>query len=210
MKIDEIIQHERDLLNSSSNIRKSFFAQIDLRDANRVWFSIGNRLTNGKYKVDDVLKEPVTQILKWCIMDQSFSGDLQKGLLLSGEIGCGKTLTLKIFVEFMKYANKIVASYSAIEIVEIFKSKEGKDRLFVSPLFIDDLGTEQTEINNYGTKEAPIYEIFNRRYLDRRFLMFITTNLKPSQMEERYGDRVRDRIKEMFNIMPIKGNSRRK
>lgn len=110
----------------------------------------------------------------------------------------------------MKYAGKIVASYSAIEIVEIFRSKDGKDRLFVSPLFIDDVGTEQVEINNFGTKELPIYEIFNRRYLDRRFLMFITTNLKPSQMEERYGDRVRDRIKEMFNVIQIKGESRRK
>lgn len=208
--INEIIEHEQALLASSANIRKSFKVFSDLDSCKKVWCAIGNRLTNGRYEVDENLKEPITEILKWCIMDESFKGDLQKGLLLSGEIGCGKTLTLKIFVEFMKYANKIVAQYSAIEIVEIFKSKEGKDRLFVSPLFIDDLGTEQVEINNYGTKEAPIYEIFNRRYLDRRFLMFITTNLKPSQMEERYGDRVRDRIKEMFNVMPIKGESRRK
>jgi len=210
MKIDDIIKHEQDLLKSSSNIRKSFFAKVDLDNAKRVWFAIGNRLTDGKYIVDDHLKTPIVEILKWCIMDESFNGDLQKGLLLSGKIGCGKTLTLKIFVEFMKYANKIVASYSAIEVVEIFKSRVGKDRLFVSPLFIDDLGTEEKEINNFGTKEKPIYEIFNRRYLDRKFLMFITTNLGPSKMELRYGDRVRDRIKEMFNVMPIDGESRRK
>lgn len=208
--INEILRAEEELLKSASNIRKSFFVASDLDSSKKVWFAIGNRLTNGNYKVDENLKEPITQILKWCIMDKSFNGDLQKGLLLSGDIGCGKTLTLKIFVEFMKYANKIVASYSAIEIVEIFKSKDGKDRLFVSPLFIDDLGTEQTEINNFGTKEAPIYEIFNRRYLDRRFLMFITTNLTPSVMEDRYGDRVRDRIKEMFNVIVLKGDSRRK
>lgn len=210
MKINEIIKHEQDLLKSSSNIRKSFLAKVDLDNAKRVWFAIGNRLTDGNYIVDGHLKAPIVEILKWCIMDESFNGDLQKGLLLSGKIGCGKTLTLKIFVEFMKYANKIVASYSAIEVVEIFKSKIGKDRLFVSPLFIDDLGTEEKEINNFGTKEKPIYEIFNRRYLDRRFLMFITTNLGPSKMELRYGDRVRDRIKEMFNVMPIEGESRRK
>ena len=148
--ISEILKHEQELLQSSANIRKSFVTLSDLDSSKKVWFAIGNRLTDGKYKVDENLKEPITEILKWCIMDTTFKGDLQKGLLLSGEIGCGKTLTLKVFVEFMEYASKIVASYSAIEIVEIFRTREGKDRLFVSPLFIDDLGTEQTEINNFG------------------------------------------------------------
>lgn len=209
MKLNEILENEKCLLNETLNIRKSFVVRVSMDDAKKIWVAIGNRLTGGKYKIDEETKLIVLEILKWCLMDETFKGDLQKGLWLSGAIGCGKTLTLKIFVEFMGYAHKIVGQYSAIQIIELWKSKNSKERLFVSPIFIDDLGTEQTEINNYGTKELPIYEIFNRRYLERKFLMFITTNLNPSRIEERYGDRVRDRIKEIFNIMPMIGSSRR-
>jgi len=213
LDINKIIIQERILIKETHAIRKKFYANTTLNEAKKLWMILGNRVLadpKAKYTVDNQNKAVITEIIKWIIMDKSFKGDLNKGIWLSGDIGTGKTMILKILCEFMMYADKIVAQYSALDVNNIFEERSPeKNRLFVSPLFIDDLGTEQPVINVYGTHTRPIYELLNKRYLDRRFLMFVTTNLSPAQIEERYGDRIRNRVKEMFNVMRMQGESRR-
>ncbi|RUT78013.1 hypothetical protein [Ancylomarina longa] len=159
------------------------------------------------------IKEYIIDGYKYAVdmdLEKFFKGNLNKGIRLFGEVGTGKIMILKILCEFMLHANKIIAQYSACYVNNIFERRlTKKERLLVSPLFIDDIGTEQPQINVFGTIKQPIYEILNQRYLDKRFLMFVTTNLSPSQIEERYGDRVRNRLKEMFNVMSMQGESRR-
>jgi DNA replication protein DnaC len=40
--------------------------------------------------------------------------------------------------------------------------------------------------------------------------MFVSTNLGPVKVGNRYGARIRDRVREMFNIYSLKGESWRK
>jgi len=80
-------------------------------------------------------------------------------------------------------------------------------------LGIDDLGTEPLVVKNYGNDVSPIVELLSKRYNHRRFTI-ITTNLTVKkgengvdvdELQEVYGDRTFDRIKEMFNEMNYDG-----
>lgn len=210
MNIREILLHEDELRKNALGRRKKFFCSTSLDNAKRIWYAIGQRLTQNKYVVDESNKETVIEVLKWLIMDESFKGDLHRGIWIIGEKGTGKSLTMEIFIEMLRHANKIVANYTSLQIVRIFEEGLPKDRLFVSPLYIDDLGTEQPEVKVFGTPVMPVYEVLNERYASKRFMTFVTSNLDPGQIKERYGDRISDRIREMFNVMVMTGESRRK
>lgn len=215
MKLKEILEKEKGIIDESIKARWRFRAKFNYSDSLIIWQAIGDRIikstkgNNHKYIIDENTRPIVSEVIKWAIMDYSCKLELNKGILILGNIGSGKTLIMRIFVEFMRYSEKIIATYSAIEIVDIFKSGAYRDRLFISPLFIDDIGTEQVEIVNYGTKEMPLHDIISRRYLNNRLMMFATSNLSASKINERYGDRIKDRFKDMFNIIKLKGETRR-
>jgi DNA replication protein DnaC len=57
------------------------------------------------------------------------------------------------------------------------------------------MGLEPTEILDYGNAINPVIEIMEQRYKQQLFT-FITTNLTPSQIREKYGDRIADRFNE--------------
>ena len=210
MNVKEILEKEKELAKNGLDRRKKFFCNITINQAKNAWLAIGKRITGKEYVIDNDNKELVTQIIKWLIMDESFNGSLHKGIWIIGEKGTGKSLIMEIFIEMLRYANKIVANYTSLQIVRIFEESLPKDRLFVSPLYIDDLGTEQPEVKVFGTVVLPVYEVLNERYSSKKFMTFVTSNLDPSQVKQRYGDRISDRIREMFNVLVLSGKSRRK
>ena len=57
-----------------------------------------------------------------------------------------------------------------------------------------------------------LYEVPRKMNGDKSNYLFthFTTNLSPEMLKENYGERVVDRIKEMFNIVTFYGKSRRK
>ncbi len=63
-------------------------------------------------------------------------------------------------------------------------------------LAIDDLGTEPTEVQEYGNRMNPVIDLFYKRY-DMQLFTIITTNLLPDEIRKKYGDRVADRLNEM-------------
>jgi DNA replication protein DnaC len=67
-------------------------------------------------------------------------------------------------------------------------------------LCIDDVGLEPTEVLDYGNSINPVIEILEHRYRQQLFT-FITTNLTPKQIREKYGDRVADRFNEMMRCI---------
>ena len=74
----------------------------------------------------------------------------------------------------------------------------------------DDLGAER-EASNYG-KEDIFIRILEFRYEEfkhREIKTFITTNYTLQDVKKRYGIRVYDRFKEMFNFIELDGESRR-
>ena len=83
----------------------------------------------------------------------------------------------------------------------IFQSKN-LSSFYKNRLIIDDLGVENKAFNSYELLEQLLFE--RHRY---EALTFITTNISMTNVLERYGSRIADRIPQMCNIITWKGES---
>lgn len=132
--------------------------------------------------------------------------DLNKGILLLGPIGCGKTTMMQLFqlLSFREQRYRIIPTKkiafefqaSGYEVIH----RIGKS---TAPICLDDLGLEQS-IKFYGNDCNTIAEILLQRYEMYRqegVLTHATTNLTSSELENLYGNRVRSRMREMFNLV---------
>lgn len=75
-------------------------------------------------------------------------------------------------------------------------------------LGIDDLGTEPKVEMSYGSVTTPVSDLLEYRY-SRQLFTVVSTNLPPSQIKERYGLRIADRCREMFQNIVFRGESYR-
>lgn len=148
-----------------------------------------------------------------------------KGVLIVGSFGNGKTSTMKVFEKIFKGIPGIgFKSFSANEVVVKFeKCSSDEDRNeFESLMYkgirnFDDVKTERIA-SNYG-KVNLFKDIIEERY-NRNSKTHITCNFKEgyqgnvemalAEFGEKYGARVDDRMFEMFNIIVFKGKSFRK
>lgn len=152
----------------------------------------------------------------------SISGlDPNKGLMLIGNIGCGKTTLMKVFSDSIN-PFRIV---SCREVAEAWK-RDGDISKYCSLLKMnafspspfgirdigicfDDLGIEN-KTKNYGDEVNAMEEVILNWYDRKRFnRIHITTNLNPDEIEQKYGKRVRSRMREMFNQVVVEGGDRR-
>lgn len=138
--------------------------------------------------------------------------NLSKGILLAGPIGCGKTTIMTLMrlfqqpekrflfkscrdlsFEFIEHGYTVVQKYSTLS----FKNHEQLAYCF------DDLGTENN-LKFYGNECNIMAEVLLSRYdlfVNRKLLTHITTNLSASEIEQMYGNRVRSRMRELFNLI---------
>ena len=75
-------------------------------------------------------------------------------------------------------------------------------------LGIDDLGTEPLEVLDYGNVLNPVVDLLMKRY-DEQLFTLITTNLRPQEIREKYGERMADRFNEMMEKIIYKNVSYR-
>lgn len=149
----------------------------------------------------------------------------EKGLLIIGNFGNGKTSTMKVFEKIFKGISGIgFKGFSANEVVTMFeKCNNDVDRtefeksMWRGTRYFDDLKTEKIA-SNYG-KVNLFKEIIEERY-NRKSKTYVTCNFKKDfpndlnaaldEFEDKYESRVYDRLFEMFNIIEFKGKSFRK
>lgn len=145
--------------------------------------------------------------------DSRYSGDLKKGLLIQGNVGCGKTSMLEYFRKSQrKYSivtcSKLSYEYKTIGVHVVAHYGKNHDNWQDVGVCFDDLGMEP-EMGNYGDKLNIMTEVLLRRYETRAKNTILTTNLTLEQIEAGYGKRVADRMKEMFNQVALPGGSLR-
>lgn len=75
-------------------------------------------------------------------------------------------------------------------------------------LIIDDMGIEPSVVKNFGTEITPLTDIIYARY-DRMAMTIITSNLDDESITERYGERVSDRLNEIFERLNYENKSYR-
>lgn len=152
--------------------------------------------------------------------------DLRKGILLSGTVGTGKTSLMRLFganqrqVFMIKSAAEVASNWlsggeEAISaLYNLHKLPVNDVDNFYHPyaaLCLDDCGTEDVK-NHFGNKVNVIGQIIERRYFNGATgrMFHITTNLNSTQMKEFYGPRVISRLREIMNVIELKGEDRRK
>lgn len=148
------------------------------------------------------------------------------GLMLQGSTGNGKTTMARSVARVIEWLTerelgrraRIQAKFiTAREVCELCIARERrKDKddefreLFRDPLLvIDDLGDEPKEVLVYGMPNRPVADLLAKRY-DLRLMTVTTTNLTGKMLEEKYGERTYDRIRQMFQGIPFEGASFRK
>lgn len=184
------------------------------------------------WAVDEVLAPVFDLLCAYFTKDQAFEADgmdLNKGLLLVGPVGCGKTTLLRLLMRNPRQGFGVV---SCRQVAGRYQA-EGADGLavyeeahFSGGVVFDDLGTETMPVKYYGTDCNAMGDVLLARY--DRFqsgemqgdYTHMTTNLavgKPSDapgtltLYGLYGQRVVDRMKQMFNMIafPASAPSRR-
>lgn len=151
---------------------------------------------------------------------------LQKGLLLAGNFGVGKTWLMKLFSKNQRQCFKVISAKTIADDFEKY-GEEGMseyvtlyqnavndvDAFFQrnSGLCMDDLGTEDLKIH-FGNKKNVVGDIIEKRYNYKSTGVFLhaTTNLTADQLKEFYGGRVTSRMREVFNFIELPGQDRRK
>ena len=155
--------------------------------------------------------------------DEWFSGDMNKGLLITGPTGTGKSLSMAIMrnyrkiddVKFIHNGNILPLDYDVINGYMINHSfmNNGFDALqdYINRviIYIDDFGLETREVQYYGSKvDAVEYILTERHRLNK--MTFASSNLPKTELQKIYGDRLYSRFKEMFNFITLMGNDKRK
>lgn len=140
--------------------------------------------------------------------------DPTKGILLTGPVGCGKTSLMRLIQHIVPLkrpyslipCRNIVFAFNHIGFKIIEDYGEGKSYCF------DDLGIEPKG-RYYGQDCVVMGEILVSRYelyLNSNFKTHATTNLNADELEGIYGNRVRSRMRKMFNLIAFDKNTKDK
>ena len=168
------------------------------------------------FVVDDENKEIINQLYLYLTQSDEFEGDLRKGILIIGALGCGKTVLMRAFIcvfeatvtdstETSNYFTRV--NITPISSRDIRKHpNDGSGYLHKRPLYVDDIGKEPTTVNTFGTVTKPFEDLVEIRYR-REALTFGTSNLTLDDMP--YNPHTIDRMRQMFNIIVLPGKSRR-
>ncbi len=160
----------------------------------------------------DILEKLMAYAIRDRKTCESHNIDLEKGILLIGKIGCGKTSLMDIF-RILHYEQFRYQLISTREIAKEFVlngytvlNKYGKGPKIIC---FDDLGIE-TSIKHFGNECNTMGEILLSRYDLMKYdgiITHATTNLNADDLEKLYGNRVRSRLREMFNLISFPESS---
>lgn len=150
------------------------------------------------------------KLMVYAIRDEEnckkYAIDPNKGILLVGTIGCGKTSLMQLFNILTHQHRKYVVKPTRIIAGEFLQNgyqtilKYGNSD---TTYCFDDLGIEQT-MKHFGNESNVMAEILLSRYDLLRYRGIIThatTNLNANELEKLYGNRVRSRLRELFNLI---------
>ncbi|MBE7691166.1 P-loop NTPase family protein [Tenacibaculum piscium] len=153
---------------------------------------------------------------------------LDKGLLIVGEFGNGKTSTMEAFAEVLKRTKKkfkVIGTKEAVTKFSFLKDNNEKQENFYKELInqnylFDDL-LKEDKASSYG-KVNLIEQVLEEKYR-KKILAHATLNYKIidgetirnvetaiEQLGDSYGGYLYDRVFSMFNIIEFKGGSLRK
>ena len=147
-------------------------------------------------------------------------GSKKFGLMFCGLCGNGKTTwakALQLLVSGLNIKNPINNLYYVFPLCNAkdlaLRSKgnynDWRNVMRYQLMIVDDLGTEPREVMEFGNVYTPLIDLISTRYEEQLYTIF-TTNLTPTQLEEKYGKRIVDRLNEMVEKVVFENESYRR
>lgn len=176
----------------------------------------GIELYGNHFKILETDYPIIYKLIAYFLKDEAtcfqYGINLNKGILLSGPVGCGKTSLMNLMKYLTPIEHKFFVkpcrdiSFEFIQDGYQIIHKYSKGKLYESEpktICFDDLGTENN-LKYYGNECNVMAEILLSRYdvfTAKKIQTHITTNLSASEIENLYGNRVRSRLREMINLI---------
>jgi len=176
----------------------------------------GIELYGNSFKILESDYPIIYKLLAYFLRDEptcfQYNLNLKKGILLSGPVGCGKTSLMNLMKYLTPTEHKFYLkpcrdiSFEFIQEGYEVIHKYSKGKLYQSDpktICFDDLGTENN-LKYYGSECNVMAEILLSRYdiyISKHIQTHISTNLSASEIETQYGNRVRSRMRAMFNLI---------
>lgn len=161
------------------------------------------------------------------LKNEKFIPSLNKGLLLVGNYGNGKTSTMEAFAEVTKFTKKhfqVIGAKEAVTKYSFLKNDNEKQKLFYDDLvnrkyLFDDI-LKEDKASSYGITnlfEQILEEKYRKKIVTHATLNYKVDNGKViedadvavRQLGEKYGGYLYDRVFSMFNVIEFKGKSKR-
>lgn len=165
----------------------------------------------------DSKNEPIIfQLYLYFIGSTDCAWNLNAGLIFAGKIGSGKTVLMTAFLKITdEYTRRRTVVAHAKQLANLIK-KNTIEFYEKRPMFVDDLGKEETEIKDFGTIVRPWIDLFSLRY-DAGARTYATTNFKIKDhsnpkgpdLTDIYGEFICSRMAEQMTLVFIPGESRR-
>ena len=206
----------------TSGNRRVKYMPYDMDIALQVIDRIGKGI-DPRFILTDSVKEVYKQLIQFFHADPKFNGDLDKGFILMGPTGTGKTLAMEIMSKYrtiddtkfiinnrlyrMNYniidVNRLVNQFmdNSFDGIQIYCNRY--------LICLDDIGTEIEQVKHYGNTLDVVSHILAERYA-KRLMTFGTTNFPLKVLEQKYDDRVISRMYALFNFIEMRDKDFRK
>lgn len=216
--------HAKEIINSerkkTAQLRPAL--PLDYSDFQELYVAFGtycllSRNKSASFIIDSNNEPTIEQLFYYATHNPLFNGDLNKGIMLQGKSGCGKTIILETY----SLIHNHIAGKSGLKfpLLTFIKSMELQERIIrestkpflLRPIIIDEFGREPKTVQHFGNILRPVSELLSERS-DTGTITHGTTNFtfQTLSSDDFYGGMIGDRLKTMFNFITLKGDSRRK
>lgn len=177
---------------------------LTVEQIKRLWLGVGQMLSS-EFDLNEV-----SQV----ICRNIFESD--KGLIVAGSKGIGKTFNLDIYRRICIDIFKMTCEAWETKELEIIYKSQGagiiEQLAKLDVLILNDVGLESAKLNDFGTERNIVSDLLYLRYrayqTDKK-KTYLTTNLNRESLTARYGDRLDERFREMFTFIVVTGDSKR-
>ena len=213
-----------ELSNKNENIIKKILVENETEHKIGIFNLLKNQIP--EYQITSEIKNVLADLLDYFTGNEfnchSKNIDLNKGIFLVGPVGTGKSIIMQGYKNYTRIFRKNSFQYFGInEICDKININGVKelDRFYIQDTgnkfqtitcLIDDLGSRNEIVNNYGTQINVTEQLLTYRYIvfqKYKKLTHFTSNIYPSELSKLYDTRVVERISEMCNVIELSGKN---